>query len=242
MKIISPLFIMMLSLSSCVFLNSDETSIGPGENGQGDTITIERNLKGFSEVSADGIINLKVKQGEWAPIKIKAEENLMDLIHTEVKGDVLKIWTDRKLKKTKGITVWVTAPDFNKLTISGASNLDTENTIQGDKIKFSISGAGDLNAMIDMDHVESRISGAGSANLSGKTGTLESEISGSGSVKSFKLTANQVKLDISGAGSAQVHAVEELDVSVSGAGSVKYRGNPKISKSISGAASIKKDA
>ena len=57
---------------------------------------------------------------------------------------------------------------------------------------------------------------------------------------SEKLKTRNVFIDISGAGSAIVHAKKTLKVEVSGAGSVKYKGNPKVTKDISGAGSVKK--
>ena len=52
--------------------------------------------------------------------------------------------------------------------------------------------------------------------------------------------AENVKVEISGAGDADVYASVKLYVRASGAGSVIYKGNPGINQSISGAGSVKK--
>lgn len=82
------------------------------------------------------------------------------------------------------------------------------------------------------------MSGASETTLSGKADNFEIELSGAGELDAKGLKSRNVIVDISGAGSAVVHAKKTLHVEISGAGSVKYKGNPEISKEISGAGSL----
>jgi len=55
------------------------------------------------------------------------------------------------------------------------------------------------------------------------------------------MKAENTKVDISGAGSAEVYASVKLDAEVSGAGSIKYKGNAgNVIQQVSGAGSVKK--
>ena len=83
-------------------------------------------------------------------------------------------------------------------------------------------------------------SGAGSVKLAGKTKDFSVDGSGSTEVQCFDLLAENVRIDISGAGDAQVFASVKLDVDVSGAGNVRYKGNANVTQNISGAGSVKK--
>jgi hypothetical protein len=66
-------------------------------------------------------------------------------------------------------------------------------------------------------------------------------LSGAGDIDAGDLIAQDVEVDLSGAGGARVYAKEMLDVSISGMGSVRYRGEPQIRKNISGLGSLKRD-
>jgi len=77
--------------------------------------------------------------------------------------------------------------------------------------------------------------------LGGRTANLSVEISGAGNVSAYQLEAKDSKIEISGAGSAEIRSTNTLDVSISGVGSVKYKGNPTITKEITAIGSLKND-
>jgi hypothetical protein len=70
---------------------------------------------------------------------------------------------------------------------------------------------------------------------------LRVQLSGAGDIDAFDLLADNVEIDMSGAGGARVNAKNKLDVSISGVGSVRYRGEPEVHKNISGLGSLKRD-
>ena len=84
------------------------------------------------------------------------------------------------------------------------------------------------------------MSGASETSLTGSAEVFKIELSGAGELQAKKLKTNHASIDISGAGSAEIHAKKTLELEVSGAGSVKYKGSPKVKKSVSGAGSVEK--
>ncbi|MCE2811136.1 MAG: DUF2807 domain-containing protein [Planctomycetaceae bacterium] len=106
--------------------------------------------------------------------------------------------------------------------------------------RFSLAGSGSFTTkQVDAEQFEFSVAGAGSGKLSGQTKQLSIQVSGAGKVVAPALVADAATIEISGAGSADVHAVTTLKVSVSGAGTVTYSGNPQISKMISGAGDVR---
>jgi len=102
------------------------------------------------------------------------------------------------------------------------------------------SGASNAIVAVNAPIVTADLSGAGLIELSGETKQLSIDGAGSSDIKCFDLKAEDVEIDISGAGNAEVFASARLDVEVSGAGDVKYRGSPSVSQRISGAGNVKK--
>ena len=57
----------------------------------------------------------------------------------------------------------------------------------------------------------------------------------------FDFPAENYKIDISGAGKAEINVSKELNVEISGAATVRYKGNPtKNVQDISGAGTVRK--
>jgi hypothetical protein len=77
--------------------------------------------------------------------------------------------------------------------------------------------------------------------LKGQTRDVDLDLTGAGHAHCYDLLAENTKVDISGAGSADVYASVKLDAQVSGAGSVNYKGNAaNVNQHVSGAGSITK--
>ncbi len=66
-----------------------------------------------------------------------------------------------------------------------------------------------------------------------------STLAAPGSAHCYDLLSENARVDITGAGSAEVYASVKLDAQVSGAGSVNYKGNPtNVKQEVSGAGSV----
>jgi hypothetical protein len=84
------------------------------------------------------------------------------------------------------------------------------------------------------------VSGACSVKLKGDAKEFKVQGSGSTDIKCFDLVADNVDLDISGAGDAEVYANVKLTGDISGAASVNYKGTAQTDIHTSGATSVKK--
>jgi hypothetical protein len=138
--------------------------------------------------------------------------------------------------------VYVTAPKFEKLEVSGACNIIGETLVSStDRLELGVSGAGDINMEVDAPEVQAGISGAGKVQLRGKTRDFDLDLSGAGKATCYDLLAETVRVEISGAGAAEVFASVRVDAQVSGAGNVRYKGNAtEVKQQVSGAGSVKK--
>jgi hypothetical protein len=231
-------FLIVSSATSCVFLG------GKRVKGNGNISTVERNVSDFDQVEVHGAMDVYVTQGALRPVRIEADDNLFSYIEVEQHGNKLEVSTKQgyNLRPTKKIKIFVTSPNYSKLDVSGACNINTENKLSlNNPLNIEVSGAGDINADVNAPRVEAEVSGSGNVNMKGETKNFELRISGAGEARCYDLLTETTKVNISGAGSAEVFASVELDAHLSGAGSIKYKGNaPKVSQQVSGAGSVKK--
>lgn len=211
--------------------------------GNGKITSETRNITGFDRIDIGGAADLYVKQDSVFSIRIEGDENLLPYLETVKEGNTLYIHEKKNMRlgTTNGFRVYVSAPQFTDFQVSGACDVFSENQIQSSqKLHIHLSGASDVDMNVKSPTVEADLSGAGTIKLKGEAKDFDVDGSGSTDIKCYDLLTENTKVEISGAGSAQVSASVKLDVRVSGAGSVHYKGNPTVSQSVSGAGSVSK--
>ncbi|NNE02931.1 MAG: DUF2807 domain-containing protein, partial [Eudoraea sp.] len=131
--------LMALFLSSCVF----DMNFGEGKRGNGDVVKDDRQVtQDFTIISASEGLDVYVTQGDDFEIMVEADENIIDLIGTDIKNGKLRIHAIENIGRATKM-VYVTLPTITELSASSGSDLVTKNMIRADKISLGASsGAG----------------------------------------------------------------------------------------------------
>jgi hypothetical protein len=179
-------------------------------------------VSGFDEVELEGVGNLSIRQTGGESLSVKAEEDVLPDIRTEVEDGRLVIGPKpgATIRTTEPIDYELTVEDLRALEVSGSGNVDAEG-ISTDELAVAIGGSGDVK-------------------ISGKADSQDVDVSGSGDYEAQNLESEEVKIDVGGSGSAVVNASDALDAKVSGAGSVEYVGDPEVEQDVSGAGEVGK--
>ena len=209
--------------------------------GNGEIISSELSLSEFDGIESSGYATIQYFVSDEYRAVISIDSNLMDLTNVHVKNNKLNISMKKSIYNYKNFQVDVYSPTLSSVSISGAGDFTSEDTITATDFNLSISGAGNASLVLDCQNVDASISGAGNLSLSGKADKMSVKQSGAGNLKSKDMIVKDLTTSISGAGNAEVHATESLNAKVSGVGKIKYHGNPTvINTNVSGVGSIKK--
>jgi hypothetical protein len=218
--------------------------MGKRVRGNGVIRTEEHSVSSFKNVDVSGTINLYISQGDQKPVRLEGDENLLRLIEVVEEGDrlIVREMPGYNLDPTGDLRVYVTAPEFSHIRVSGAGDIVGQNKIVNNEALFlHSSGAGDIKMNVDAPELTAQISGSGSIDLQGQTKDVDLGLSGAGSAHCYDLLAENTRVEISGAGSAEVYASVKLEARVSGAGSVSYKGNATtVEQHVSGVGSVNK--
>lgn len=231
-------FGLSFSLGSCRLIT------GKRVRGNGIIKTEDHAVSSFKDVEVSGSINVYVSQGAFQPVRIEGDENLLQYVEITQEGNRLKV-RERpgyNLNPSGEMRIYITAPVYNDIEVSGASDIVGQTKIVNpENLELHASGAGDIKMDVDAPKLTADISGSGSIDLKGQTKDVDLGLSGAGHAHCYDLLAENTKVDISGAGSAEVFASVRLDAEVSGAGSVSYKGNAAtVNQHVSGVGSINK--
>jgi hypothetical protein len=208
--------------------------------GKGEKVTETRNLSGFNKISFSIDGDLSYVQDSVYFIEITAQQNVLEVITTEMDGGTLRIDSDKWIRKHNGIKIIVHSPHMYAFDLSGSGNIESSSAILTSQLDLDISGSGNIAlASVQADQLEVKISGSGNITVSGGVATNQkATVSGSGDIDMLGLTANYSDAKISGSGSVTVWVLDQLNANISGSGNVKYKGNPLVNTSISGSGSV----
>jgi adhesin HecA-like repeat protein len=219
--------ILLMFLSSCVINGWDQVI-----SGNGHVVTKSREISGFTGIHISSGIDVWLSQGSEFEVTVEADENLHDVIVTEINGDLLVVKTDHvNIQNAKSKIVHITLPELTELKISSAGDCVGQTPFNCNDLRISISSAGDLTLEVEAGKIDLDISSSGDATLSGSANVFNVGLSSAGDLNAFDLIAAKVDVDVSSAGDARVHATEELTMNASSAGNIYYRGDAKIQHS-----------
>ncbi len=195
---------------------------------EGPIVKKERSIGEFSGIDVSTGINVYLTQGQSSKLTVEAEENLHDYIQTEVKGDVLHVFTKVNIKGSKSKKVYVSMDVINSLTTSSAGDIIGESAMEVDDIELIASSAGDISLELNAKSVNADCSSAGDINLEGKAGYLKATASSAGDLNAGDLKVKEAKVSASSSGSIMVNVSDKLYARASSSGDVRYTGDAEV--------------
>ncbi|MGM5470035.1 head GIN domain-containing protein [Flavobacteriaceae bacterium LMO-SS05] len=216
-------------------------NLGTGVTGNGNVVTDERALNdSFDHIEVSRGLDVYLTQSDHERIEVEADENLQDIIITEVKGNVLKIYADENIRRSESQKVFVNFKTVSRISSSSGSDVFSTNTITTKKLELSTSSGSDMELHIDTEIVTCDSSSGSDLKLSGKTHTLYAEASSGSDIKAGNLNAISSQVKASSGANITVNTSEELIAKASSGGDIRYYGNPeKVQKSDGASGSIR---
>ena len=233
----------LLLLTFPMLLFSCRNLFGKRVHGNGNITTQDRPVNDFKDIEVGGAAKVFVSQGDQHTVKVEVDENLQQFVEVYQEGNkvIIREKSGFNLDPTGDLQIYITAPVYNNIDVAGACDIIGQTLINNpENLSMHISGAGDMKMEINAPQVSAEVTGSGNIDLKGETKTADLNLAGAGHAHCFDLKTENTKIEISGAGSAQVYASVHLDAQVSGAGSVDYKGGAAVDQHVSGAGSVHK--
>lgn len=228
--------LLALITSSCAF----DINFGEGKRGNGQVVEESRKVTDeFTEVYASEGLDVFVTQGDRFSINVEADENIIDLIGTDIRDGRLKIHAIENIgRATKN--VHVTLPTINALTTSSGADLIGQNTISASKIELEASSGSDLEVEVDAREVSAETSSGADIKVSGRTETLYADASSGSDIKARGLIAKRCTADASSGADISVNVSETLTADASSGADISYTGDASVQKKKSVSGSVHK--
>jgi len=224
MKTTKLLFTLVLSIIA---------GFGIAADGNSDKTEI-RNVSNFKAVKVSTGIDLYIKMGTTEEVKIIADDEIIDDLITEVKDGTLRIY----MKQSNSWFNWnsgnhtrkayVTVKELQEIQASSGSDVNSENTLNGETLKVSVSSGSDVTLDIHYKNFSLDTSSGSDAKISGKTKNFEADASSGSDIKAQDLESVICKINVSSGSDASVNVSGELYAKASSGADVRYYGNPQV--------------
>lgn len=190
---------------------------GSGVEGSGHIVSEERAVESFHAVASRGSIDVVYTPGP-ASLRLEGDDNLLELIETEVREGVLVIGAKNSFSTRHGLTAYVSAPTLDAVRIKGSGDVEGEN-LSGASLEVSVHGSGDVTLTGEVARVQVSVKGSGDVDLSG-------------------LSCVDARVSVMGSGDVDLHVTGRLEASVMGSGDVTYSGDPVVERKIMGSGDV----
>lgn len=226
----------------CVLLMSCNFDMNFGVKGNGDVTTTNRELnESFNAISANEGLDVYITQGDSESVRVQADENLQEIIITEVNNGVLKIHTEDNIGYASTKKVIVNFKSIDKISASSGSDVISTNTITVDELEVYTSSGSDAKLDVNVEHLVCNSSSGSDIKISGTTNTLRAEASSGSDIKAANLQATTTMAKANSGADVTVNTSKELTASASSGGDINYYGNPKkVEKNDGPSGSIRK--
>lgn len=160
----------------------------------------------FSGINLQAPVQVIVSIGATPSISVSGPADVVPLVLTTVRDNVLTIALKDSVIFTKPVKVVITNPSLQAVDLSGSGSLNASG-ISGDSLNLNVSGSGTIVA-------------AGSVNM------VNVAIKGSGDVDVRAVHAKGLNASVQGSGDLRGYASASAIINVAGSGDVRIRGNP----------------
>ena len=201
------LFLILISISSFLISCKKEK-------------TEPRNVENFYNVSVSGSTNVFITYGSSFDVKVKAYENIISILETNVQNGTLLIGLKKNVRNDNS-EVYITMPALSSVITNGSGNIITKGSFLG------------------MDYFTATTAGSGLINIEkGSAKNYKISIAGSGDVKSFGFVTEQATVTISGSGNAELSVAQKLKATLNGSGNAYYKGSPVVEATTTGSGKV----
>jgi len=188
--------------------------------GSGKREVQKREVSPFTSISTEGAFNIDVVCQKDVSLEVEGDDNVLPLVSTEVRGNVLRISNTKSYSVHEPVTLRISVPNLEAISADGAGKIQIAN-VNNDKLQISSNGAAAVT-------------------VAGTTKMIGVDTNGASKIDTHNLRSAHAIVDSKGASKIDLGVCDKIDVNVSGVSHVTYRGDPVVNKTIHGPGKVEK--
>jgi hypothetical protein len=228
--------------------------------GSGNIETQTVDVSNFNRITLENSGDVYVEQGQTESVTVEADDNILPLLETKVRGKELFLTTqpNQNIDPSRKIVYRITVKDLSGISLDGSGNFFV-GPIQSGSMDLSVNGSGDIkiddlstgklsvdlngSGNIGVDKLkatalDASVNGSGDIDLAGQAPTQKISFNGSGNYKAGNLNSKSAEIKIPGSADVTVWVTDTLNANIDGSGTVRYYGKPSVNQTGNGSGKI----
>lgn len=212
-------FALMISLlfGSCFY----------GIKGNGKVVKSERKVEAFGSISVSAGIDVILSQDSSIKVIVEADENLQEVIRTEVKNGALKIYPEKPIRSCVAKRVLVSFTTIHSLEASSGCDVKSKMELKIPSLDLSSSSGAKVDLALAVNMLNVEASSGGDIDLSGSAENLDVDGSSGANIKAGELHSKTCNAGASSGGNLKIYVSEKIVAKASSGGNIIVGGNPK---------------
>jgi hypothetical protein len=216
---LSLLFLLVFGVSSCMF---------DGVKGNGNVITKKRKISDdFIRIKASRGLEVYITKSRNVSLEVEADENLHELIETEVRDGTLVITSSKNIWEASAKKIHLSIDQINEIDVSSGAEIYSENTFSSERLSLDMSSGSQVKMDLKVEELSCSSSSGAGAKLTGRAEHFTVSSSSGSDIKAYGLATRSCVADVSSGANIKVHVTESIRASASSGGNIKYKGNPE---------------
>lgn len=213
---------LLVFTTSCLF---------DGVKGNGNVINKERKISNdFVRIKVSRGLHVFITKNSDLSLVVEADENLHELITTEVKNGTLIITSTKNIGIASAKNIHLSVENLNEILVSSGAEVSSENTFITDKLSVDASSGSEVKLHIRVEDLICETSSGAMVRFKGKTVNFSANSSSGSNINAFDLDSQNCKAKASSGSNIKVNVSGDFNGKASSGGHIKYSGNPKTVK------------
>lgn len=223
----------LLALVTTIWWQTDKESY--------EEVTEDLPITAFEKLEIWGMLNVLVTDGPAYSLTARGSRRAISNVKVRLRGKWLKIGSSFFFwHRQYDLFLTITTPNLSKLDVSGACTVQLTGFKELPGLDIDITGASNVSLEGEVQSLNIDITGASRLTLVGHGNQLTADITGASALHALKYPVDVATIEVTGACTAQVHAIRTLKAEATGASKVEYHGDPSVDFESAGASYIKK--
>lgn len=217
---ISALLLLFVSATSCFF---------DGVKGNGNVVTKNRSISSdFVRVKASSGIDVYLTENGEAELVVEADENLHDLIETEVRNGTLYIGTKKNIWTARSKKVHVSIDKLIEIVATSGAEVTTENTLNADDLKIVATSGAQFNLHLNVNNLDCKSSSGSNIYIDGKANNIDVSSSSGSDIDAYGLKTSNCIAKASSGSNIKVSVSDSFEGDASTGANIQFKGDPEM--------------
>lgn len=234
--------IVVTSILSIIMLSCDfSLNIGTGIDGNKKVVTQDRNISNnFESIKVSQGLDLYITQSNDVSLSVEADENLHNIIMTDVENGTLLIYTTENIRRAASKKINLSIDNISAIKATSGSDVFSTNTIKTNSLELNCTSGADITLDVKTETLNCYSTSGSDIRISGTTKSLFAEATSGSDIKASDLIAETSKVKATSGADISVNTSKELTARATSGGDIRYSGNPeKVDKSDNSAGSVR---